>query len=121
MSKVNNDLKEVKMNNKLTPIRHGEIILTPVSKAPKGKVEQHKKFIVGHSETGHHHILKSDVDFGVVFDKLEVYLLLNRKATLTHKKTIDKHRDIVVEPGVYKVGHKIEYNPFLQEIQKVID
>lgn len=102
-------------------VRHGECILIPVDKAPKGKTEKHKSYIVGHSETGHHHILKSDVDFDVVMDKLEVYLLLNREATLTHKKTVNKHRNVIVKPGVYKIGHKTEYDPFQKIKRRVFD
>lgn len=38
-----------------TPIQHGENILIPIAKLPKGKTQEHKIVIVGHSETGHHH------------------------------------------------------------------
>ena len=120
MSIISNVNKEKSMNNNLT-VRHGEVILIPVSKVPKGKVEKHKSFIVGHSESGAHHVLESDVDYDVIFDKLEVYLLLNRKATLVHKKTVNKHRNVIVKPGVYRINHKVEYNPFTKATERVFD
>lgn len=102
-------------------IRHGECVLIPVSKTPKGNVEKAKKYIVGHSETGHHHILKSAVDFDIIMDKLEVYLLLNSEADLVHEKSVNRHKDIKVKPGIYKIGHKTEYNPFTKAIERVWD
>lgn len=48
-------MKLTKENNMNYAIRHGEVFLLPVDKAPKGKSEKHTTFIVGHSEIGHQH------------------------------------------------------------------
>lgn len=58
------------------PIQHGEILLQPVDQLPKGKVEKHTSFIVGHSETGHHHVVESDIPFDVLVDNDEMWLTL---------------------------------------------
>lgn len=104
------------------PIRHGEIMLVPVDEVPQGKTHKKTSHVVGHSETGHHHVLESKQEFTVLdIDKAFTYLVLTAPAKLVHQKTVDKHKTLPVAPGKYKVVYKNEYNPFLQEIQKVQD
>lgn len=102
------------------PIRHGEILLLPVDKMPRAKKFSHTNFIVGHSETGHHHVLESKAKFEVV-DKKDLYLRLFEPAKLVHKKSTDRHNDLTVAPGVYRVIYKSEYDPFTKVIRRVID
>ncbi len=106
------------MTNK--PIRHGEILLFPVSKLPSSKKSKHISYIVGHSETGYHHVLESNQLFEVV-NKDDLYIRLFEPALLVHKKTVDRHKDLEVVPGVYKVIYKNEYDPFAKVIQRVQD
>lgn len=107
--------------NKRQPVRHGEIFLKPVDKLPEGNRTMYDSFVVGHSETGHHHYLKSTDKFEVVMDKLSVYLYLAKEATLVHDKTVNRHNDIVVQPGMYEVIRKKEYNPFTKAMEQVWD
>lgn len=103
-------------------IRHGEILLQPVDEIPKGRVSNHTSFIVGHSETGHHHVLESDKTFSVQdVDKAFVYLQLFEPAKLVHKKEVDKHNTLTIPAGKYKVIYKTEYDPFLKIIRQVQD
>ena len=112
---------------KLQSIRHGEIMLVPVDKLPKGTVQQHKNYIIGHSETGHHHVLESEQDFDVLElvgkeqDKRELYIRLFEPAKLVHKKTTDKHKTLTIPKGIYKRYHDTEYDPFEGLIQDVRD
>lgn len=101
-------------------LRHGENLLLPVTKAT-GKVSQHKLFIVGHSESGHHHVLESKTEFNVIEDKDNLFLELFTPANLVHKKQVNKHRTIVVQPGTYQVKRKTEYDPWNQLIRAVFD
>lgn len=105
------------------PIQHGEILLQPVSNMPAGSTQQHTSFIVGHSETGHHHVVESDTQFAVWTDeaKQELYLQLFEPAKLVHKKIHDKHRTITLQPTIYKVLHKKEYDPWSGLIREVKD
>ena len=50
------------------PLLHGENAIVPVSKMPSGKTEKHTTYIVGHSETGHHHVLEAEkgTDFDII-------------------------------------------------------
>lgn len=116
MSKLN---KEAEMSDQLKVVRHGEAMLVPVSKIPAG-AKQYDAFVIAHSETGHHHVLESNTKFEVI-DKDELFIRLFEPAKLVHKKTTDRHNTLIIQPGKYKVVYKNEYNPFLQEIQKVMD
>ena len=98
---------------------HGENFLSPAD-MPKGKVTKLKKYVVGHSETGHHHVLECDVDMDIV-EAAETIIRVNRQAKLKHLKTFDIHETLTIEPGVYRITHKTEYNPFLKVIQRVFD
>lgn len=101
------------------PIRHGEAMLIPVDKAVKGK--EHTSFVVAHSETGHHHVLESDVPFVVSQSDKEFLIELFKPAKLVHKKQVDKHKTLPVAPGRYKVVYKNEYNPWDEVVGRVFD
>jgi hypothetical protein len=102
-------------------IRHGEVTLLPVNKLPKGSKAVHDLFIVGHSETGHHHVLESKKFEVLTTDTSELYLRLFEPGKLVHQKTVNRHNDLIVQPGIYKVTQKLEYNPFTKMMQRVFD
>jgi hypothetical protein len=106
-----------------TPIQHGEALLFPVDKLPKGKARKSKEEIVAHSETGHHHVVVSEKPFEVMGDveKHDLYIRLFEPAKLVHKKPTQKHRTLNVPAGLWKILHKTEYNPFAGLIQRVKD
>lgn len=106
--------------NKLNGIRHGENLLLPVSKIT-GKTSQHKIFIVGHSESGHHHVLESKTEFDVILKDDTLFLELFGPANLVHKKATDKHKTLIVQPGKYQVFRKSEYDPWLKVMREVFD
>lgn len=108
-------------NMKNAPIRHGEIMLVPVNKIPAGKISKVNLFIVGHSETGHHHVLESKVEFEVTEADQELYFRLFEPSKLVHKKAVDKHKDLTIAPGLYKRYHDTEYSPFTRLIEAVRD
>lgn len=99
--------------------RHGEIMLVQVNGLPKGAKTAHTNYIIGHSETGHNHVLEGLFDVQVS-DK-ELYFIINGKTKLVHKKATDKHRDLIIEKGIYKRFHDTEYNPFNKIIESVRD
>lgn len=119
MIAVNKITKGGHMNKKQI-YRHGEVLLIQVKDLPEGKKTQHKSFIVGHSETGHNHVLEG------VFEVLEaedsnLFFLLENPTSLVHKKTTDKHRTLEIKKGIYKRFHDTEYNPFTKLIESVKD
>lgn len=100
-------------------LRHGENLLLPVEKAT-GKASAHKIFIVGHSESGHHHVLESKTEFNVL-EGDGLFLELFAPANLVHKKNTDKHKTLIVMPGIYRVNRKQEYDPWLSIMRNVFD
>lgn len=103
-------------------IRHGEILLHPVEKLPRKKSEKHTNFIVGHSETGHHHVLESTEEFKVLkTGKDKIWVELLTPAKLVHHKQVDKHMTLKVAPGKYEVIYKTEYDPWAKVIKRVVD
>lgn len=109
-------------------IRHGEVILKP-SELPKGAelVEETFKYMVAHSETGHHHIL--EVKNKVDMSKIKVYtwngdryMEVPQIAELWHQKTgKDTHTPHKVTPNVYKIILKKEFDYFKGILQQVRD
>lgn len=98
-------------------IRHGEVALIPVKAVVKGK--KVNKFVVAHSETGHHHVIEADKPF--VVDEGSMLIELFGDAAIVHKKTFDAHRTLPLEKGVYKRFEAVEYDPFAQITRRVVD
>jgi hypothetical protein len=94
-----------------TPIRHGEILLLPVAAAPGGQAELVLSCIVGHSESGHHHVLESGEAFAqIVAMNGDLFLDLPAATPLRHRKSHQQHRELTVPAGVWKVVRKTEFD-----------
>lgn len=102
--------------------QHGEIILSPVESMPEGS-KPTKSAILAHSETGHHHVLEASTTFGFLAEteSTDLYVEVRKAAFLVHKKLVDFHRTLDIDPGVYKEFKKLEYNPWTKMIQEVRD
>lgn len=96
---------------KRTPIRHGEILLLPVTEVPTGTTDLVTSCIVGHSESGHHHVLESDVAFAqIVAMNGDLFVDLPADTPLRHRKTHQQHRELTVPAGVWKIIRKTEFD-----------
>jgi hypothetical protein len=94
-----------------TPIRHGEVLLLPVDAMPSGTSEQVSSCIVGHSESGHHHVLESDGVFQqIVAPNGDLYVDLSAPTPLRHHKLHQHHRELSVPPGAWRVVTKKEFD-----------
>lgn len=115
------------MSKKIKPeiVRHGEILLKPISEIPeKAKfIKTVKEFIVGHSETGHHHILKLATPNLRVYEvDNELYLDVQETGQLVHKKNgPDVHAPHTIVPGKYKIIIKKAFDYFTGALAKVRD
>lgn len=106
------------------PLLHGENGFKPITELPEGKITKHKMFIAGHSETGHHHVLESETEFEVIEPENmdgNLFIRLLSPAKVVHRKTFDIHQTKVLQPGLYEITHKNEYNPFTKVIERVFD
>lgn len=115
----------MKLSNKkdgaIVSVMHGENFMRRVGSLPTGVTTKAKMYIVGHSETGHNHVLTSKADMEILESDGKRYVLINEVADLFHKKSFDIHETITVEPGIYEVTHKLEYDPFAKVIRRVFD
>ncbi|MEZ0260824.1 MAG: hypothetical protein ACAH80_07430 [Alphaproteobacteria bacterium] len=70
-------------------------------------------FIVGHSETGHHHVVKERP--GVRFyqhanDNFIAWLVVdNTESLIEHLRDYDTHEPIMLQPGIYEIRRQREY------------
>lgn len=110
-------------------VRHGEVIMKPVSELPKGAemVKEAKEYVVAHSETGHHHVLsvKDKTDFSKI--KIyswngETYIEVPQIAELWHQKSgKDVHTPHKIAPSFYKIIIKKSYDYFQKAMTRVRD
>lgn len=102
------------------PIQHGEMILKPIKKLPKGAVDVTDSFIGSFSRAGHHHVLNSK-SMSIVKTKDGIYVQVHNEGTITHQKTTDAHGDLPLPVGIYQIGIKTEYDLFEDVIRNVQD
>lgn len=98
-------------------IRHGEVALIPTEAVVKGK--EVKKYIVAHSETGHHHVIEAEAPFMV--DEKDMLIELFGDAAIVHKKSFDAHKTLPLKKGTYKRYEAVEYDPFAAVTRRVVD
>lgn len=98
------------MSNR-TPVRHGEILLIPIASAPDGNTDRVTSCIIGHSESGHHHVLEADATFArIVAPNGELFVDLDEPTPLRHKKSQQKHRELLIPAGTWRVVRKTEFD-----------
>jgi hypothetical protein len=110
-------------------VRHGEVILKAVDNLPKEAklVEATNSFIVAHSETGHNHRLvtkeKTDLSkFKVYSWNGETYLEVPAISELLHEKSgKDAHKTHTIQPNIYKVILKKEFDYYKSVMRNVRD
>lgn len=102
-------------------IIHGENALIPVNELPKDARAIKGDNIVGHSESGHNHVLEAG--------KFTIYETTNgdrfvevlQTAQLVHQKSFEIHETLQVKPSIRQINHKTEYDPFAKVIRRVFD
>jgi hypothetical protein len=80
-------------------------------------------YIVGHSESGHNHILMDD---GVTLmereiDGMKILHALLKKTVPLKQSAGTPHKEQIVEAGEYFITNNVEYNPFLEQARRVAD
>lgn len=94
-----------------TPIRHGEVLLLPVESTPAGASERVRRCVVGHGESGHHHVLDGDREFATIVSASgTLYVHLDAPTTLRHQKDHDRHRDLEVPAGAWRVVRRTGFD-----------
>jgi hypothetical protein len=85
------------------------------------------KFIIGHSETGHHHVLSrlDGVDVAVM-DRPPAGMkilraILENPTSLDHLRPHDTHESIMLDPGVYEIRIAREFDHYAELARQSAD
>lgn len=112
-----------------TTAAQGEIIIRRIDKVPSGcsaMKSQGGKFIVGHSETGHHHVLPASGASVAILDKPPegmriLYAVVEKAMTLDHLRDHDTHESIQLDPGTYEFRVAREFDHYAELARQSAD
>jgi hypothetical protein len=84
------------------------------------------RFIVGHSETGHHHVIDARGASVAVLDRPPegmriLYAILENPTSLDHLRPHDTHESIALEPGVHEIRIAREFDHYAELARKSMD
>lgn len=117
------------MDNKPQLARHGENNFIPASKVPKGAVlvEKGARVTVGHSESGHDHVMTLDktaakeAEIKIFEFEGRTYLDVPFQAKLEHQKTIEYHPTITFAPGIYEKKDHMSFSYAEKMMRRTLD
>lgn len=120
------DIKKVEHTNAHGEINFYRIIEGSVDTSEFTQITdttQNGDIIVGHSESGHHHILEKD---GVeakefVQDGMKYFHMIVGKHNRLYQDAASPHEAQTIEPGEYIIGCSLDYDPFTQQARRVAD
>lgn len=120
------DIKKVEHTNAHGEINFYRIIEGSVDLGEFGPVTDTTKngdIIVGHSESGHHHVLEREgVDVQeFVQDGMKYFHAIINKANRLYQDASSPHDEQTIEPGEYIIGVSLDYDPFTQQARRVAD
>lgn len=99
----------------------GELTITKLDRAPKNIGDLVKavggRLIVGHSETGHHHLVDADCATLTRVDPFTAFLNVRKTTRLVHQREYDTHPPIELQPGMYEFRTGREFDPFAEAIR----
>jgi len=100
------------------PMAQGDLLIVPAAEIPTGvkpAVAEGDVYVIGHSETGHHHVIEKErVEvFEPADDAFCLWIkTLGKSAELKHMRNYDTHESIVLRPDrIYQVRRQREYTP----------
>lgn len=107
----------------------GEITIRRIARVPSGCTTlkpEGGKFIIGHSETGHHHCIGTVGASVSVLDRPPegmrvLYAILENPTSLDHLRDHDTHESIVLEPGAYEFRIAREFDHYAELARQSAD
>jgi hypothetical protein len=100
----------------------GEVTIRRINRIPAGCTPMKAeggRFIVGHSETGHHHVIGANGVSVSVLDRPPegmrvLYAILEGPTSLDHLRDHDTHESIMLEPGSYEIRIAREFDHYAE-------
>ncbi|MBV9217678.1 MAG: hypothetical protein JO053_16030 [Acidobacteria bacterium] len=110
-------------------IRHGEVLITPIEELPADveQVFEGREYIIGHSETGHHHVAVAELPKGITIfkprgaDDQTLFMRVSENSRVEHRKAHDRHETKTLFRGLYTVTIKKAYDYFAKRMTRVQD
>ena len=98
------------------PVAQGDVMLVPIVALPAGatpEAAENGRYIVTHSETGHHHVLleRPTTRMFKGMDIFHGFLDLTEPADLVHLREHHTHAPITLEPGAYVIKRQRQPAP----------
>lgn len=107
--------------NDLSLVQQGDVLIFRTDGLPKGlKPRQTRggQHILAEGEvTGHYHGIDCGDACLMEDESGNLWMEVKEKAVVTHQE----HGHMSVEPGTYRIGQVVEYDPFEEAIRKVKD
>lgn len=103
---------------------HGDVDIIPAGSIPKNYKSvpfTGGEYVLRHGESGHRHVIVAERP-----EMIEIFLdpvsglhalRVKEAVTITH----EEHRNLVIEPGIYKEAKENEYSPFERQLKSVRD
>lgn len=107
----------------------GEISIRRINRLPSDVAPlkpEKGHFVIGHSETGHHHVMT--LDRKQVFESKNppagmrvLFAILEVPADLVHQRGHDTHETIQHDAGIYELRLGREFDPYAELARQVAD
>ena len=107
----------------------GEIRIDKVDALPEGldprEADHANGHIISHSEQGHHHVLSGGVQ---VLERtkdvpagMQIFYAIVEDAARLYQDAATPHDAVNLDPGIYEMRIKREYDPFGEQARRVAD
>lgn len=101
----------------MRPSFQGDVMILRIAGLPKKNLKaaasENGRFIIAHSETGHHHVIDSKNAQWLIDETNATisYLDVQRDSELVHLRDVDRHETLGLPPGLYEIHRQIENSP----------
>jgi hypothetical protein len=119
--------KVVAAQGEITIRRIGDVPTETKALSGKALELEGGHFVIGHSETGHHHVLERTEGASVnVLDRVPegmriLHAILKEPNKLVHLREHDTHETIDLLPGEYEFRIAREYDPYAELARQSMD
>lgn len=105
------------MNTFENQAAQGDILVTKIDELPTGlspMKQEGGKYVVAHSETGHHHVVEPTdaVVYEAANDPFVLFVVPSKDTDITHLRSFHTHAPLTLKGGnVYRINRQREYTP----------
>lgn len=84
------------------------------------------QLIIGHSETGHHHVMDPTHVRAAVMEKTPpgmriLQMIVESPTPIVHLREFDTHAPVMLSPGIYQARIARQFDPYREVARRVAD